>query len=565
MKKAGRSMASHLGSAAAVKSHNTNDKNWLKRWAVCIVAMIVAVATICGGLFVATPSAEAATTTTSFRDVHLSTPHASDIKWLARTGISTGWQERDGSTTFRGMNAVVRQDMAAFLYRLVGSPSFDETKVQNPFSDVTPETPHYREILWLASTGISTGWQETDGTTTFRGMSPVVRQDMAAFLHRLADQQKADPKLGTALNFRDVNETTPHHDDITWLSRTGVTEGWVESNGTRTFRGMNAVVRQDMAAFLHRMSVKVLGVPDLPVEEETTVEPLHVEGARLVNAQGETKQLRGVSTHGIAWFPQYVNGDLFGWLKQDWGINTVRLSMYTAEYGGYCTGGNQSQLKSLVRKGINAAIDNDMYVIVDWHSLSDGNPNTYVSEAKQFFNTISKEYAGKANIIYEICNEPNGGTTWSDVKRYAQQVIPVIRANDRNAVILVGNPNWDQDLQDVQRDPLKYDNVMYTLHFYANTHGADLRNTLVNAVKAGTPVFVSEFGTTDASGNGAVNESSSKEWLTTLDKYHVSYMIWSLSNKGESTSLFVTNNYTHPTTSDLSEQGRWYRSYLRSH
>ncbi|WP_170286287.1 InlB B-repeat-containing protein [Bifidobacterium ramosum] len=193
----------------------------------------------------------------TFKDVNTKTPHADDINWLASTGISTGWKESDGSYTFRGMNSVKRQDMAAFLYRLAGSPAFDETKAKNPFKDVNAKTPHYKEILWLSSTGISTGWKESDGSYTFRGMNSVKRQDMAAFLHRFATHMNAKPTLGKVVSFRDVNAKTPHADDINWLARTGVTAGWTEKDGSKTFRGMNDVVRQDMAAFLHRMKTNV--------------------------------------------------------------------------------------------------------------------------------------------------------------------------------------------------------------------------------------------------------------------------------------------------------------------
>ncbi|WP_163146987.1 S-layer homology domain-containing protein [Bifidobacterium ramosum] len=185
----------------------------------------------------------------TFADVTWSTPHVDDIEWLAGSGISSGYE--DG--TFHGMTSVYRQDMAAFLYRLAGSPAFDVSRVGNPFSDVTPQTPHYKEILWLASTGISAGWDTPRGKE-FRGMASVKRQDMAAFLHRLADYQKAAPALGTPVSFRDVTTKTPHAADIAWLARTGVTAGWPDG----TYRGMNAVVRQDMAAFLHRMKTNVL-------------------------------------------------------------------------------------------------------------------------------------------------------------------------------------------------------------------------------------------------------------------------------------------------------------------
>ncbi|WP_270405191.1 S-layer homology domain-containing protein [Candidatus Collinsella stercoripullorum] len=123
-----------------------------------------------------------------FSDVSEATPHVDDIHWLASTGISEGWVEDDGTRTFRGMDTVKRQDMAAFLYRIAGSPAFEPSEADlSFFFDVDLSTPHRREVLWLASTGISEGWVEDDGTRTFRGMDTVKRQDMAAFLHRLSN------------------------------------------------------------------------------------------------------------------------------------------------------------------------------------------------------------------------------------------------------------------------------------------------------------------------------------------------------------------------------------------
>ncbi|MBW3091348.1 S-layer homology domain-containing protein [Bifidobacterium miconisargentati] len=174
------------------------------------------------------------------------TPHYADILWLADRQITTGFS--DG--TYRGMNAVNRQDMAAFLYRLAGSPAFTPDWSKNPFTDVNEKSAHAKEVLWLASTGITKGYP--DGT--FGGMRPVVRQDMAAFLHRLAVYEKADDPSGEAKEFTDVTDQTPHAEDIAWLARTGVTTGY----GDGSFRGMTAVYRQDMAAFLHRMKDNVL-------------------------------------------------------------------------------------------------------------------------------------------------------------------------------------------------------------------------------------------------------------------------------------------------------------------
>ena len=287
---------------------------------------------------------------------------------------------------------------------------------------------------------------------------------------------------------------------------------------------------------------------------------LRVVGTHLVDGSGKAIQLRGVSTHGLAWYPGYVNEACFKQLHDEWGVNVVRLAMYTAEYGGYCTGGDRAALKKLIRNGVRYAAAQGMYVIIDWHILSDGDPNTYLSQAREFFAEVSAEYAGYDNVLYEICNEPNGGTSWSRIKSYAEQIIPVIRANDPDAVILVGTPNWSQYVDQAAADPIRgYDNIMYTLHFYAATHTDDLRGKMVAAVNAGLPVFVSEYGICDASGSGAINETQANLWVEAMDRYGISYVAWNLSNKSETSAIFrsscaKTSGFTQ---SDLSASGKW--------
>ena len=191
-----------------------------------------------------------------FIDVNAGTPHAYDICWLAAAGISTGWTNKDGTREFRGMSPVVRQDMAAFLYRLAGSPQYVPSPADvGKFRDVNAQTPHATEIWWLASTGISEGWKTGDGTREFRGMDTVKRQDMAAFLRRLTKIMGGNDALpeNAANPFRDVTDGTAHREAIIWLASTGVTTGWTEPDGSKTYRGMSDVVRQDMAAFLHRL------------------------------------------------------------------------------------------------------------------------------------------------------------------------------------------------------------------------------------------------------------------------------------------------------------------------
>lgn len=293
---------------------------------------------------------------------------------------------------------------------------------------------------------------------------------------------------------------------------------------------------------------------------------LHVENGKLTSADGNTVQLYGMSTHGIAWFPQYINYDSFRTLRDDWNTNCIRLAMYTAEYGGYCAGGDKEQLKQLVRDGVSYATELGMYVIVDWHILSDCDPNQNKDEAIAFFREMSEAFADNDNVLYEICNEPNSGTSWDSIKSYAEEVIPVIREQKPDAVILVGTPTWSQEIDKAAASPLTFDNVMYTLHFYAGTHKDDLRNRLETCAQNNLPVFVSEFGMCDASGNGANDFDSTTKWLDLLNKYQISFCCWNLANKDESSSVFkaASTALSDWTDEDFNESGRWIREYFRS-
>ena len=292
---------------------------------------------------------------------------------------------------------------------------------------------------------------------------------------------------------------------------------------------------------------------------------LHVENGKLTGADGNIVQLYGMSTHGIAWFPQYINYDSFRTLRDDWNTNCIRLAMYTAEYGGYCAGGDKEQLKQLVRDGVSYATELGMYVIVDWHILSDCDPNQNKDEAIAFFREMSEAFADNDNVLYEICNEPNSGTSWDSIKSYAEEVIPVIREQKPDAVILVGTPTWSQEIDKSAASPLTFDNVMYTLHFYAGTHKDDLRNRLETCAQNNLPVFVSEFGMCDASGNGANDFDSTTKWLDLLNKYQISFCCWNLANKDESSSVFkaASTALSDWTDEDFNESGRWIRDYFR--
>lgn len=291
---------------------------------------------------------------------------------------------------------------------------------------------------------------------------------------------------------------------------------------------------------------------------------LSVKKTQLVDKNGKPVQLKGVSTHGINWdvgYP-YVNKAAFKTVRDKWGVNTIRLAMYTEEYNGYCVTDDAGRKKLLetIDSGVKAATELGMYVIIDWHVLSDKNPARHQKEAVAFFRKTSRKYSSYTNILYEICNEPNGGVTWDEIKAYARKVVKTIRKNDSRAIIITGTPNWSQDVDIVSESPLKgYSGIMYSIHFYAATHKDSYRSKLKTAHKNGLPVICTEFGTCEASGNGAYDFSSADKWIKLMDKYKMSYVCWSLSNKDENVSLLKpsctkTSGFK---TSDLSKQGKW--------
>lgn len=236
-------------------------------------------------------------------------------------------------------------------------------------------------------------------------------------------------------------------------------------------------------------------------------------------------------------------------------MNTIRIALYSNPADGYSADWYQT-----VEKGVKAATKLGMYVILDWHILNDGNPKTYQKEALRFFTVFSKKYGGQNNILYEICNEPNGDVMWErDIRPYANKVIRRIRQYDPDNVIIVGTPTWSQDVDAAAQKPLSGKNIVYALHFYAATHTEYLWQKLIAARKAGLPVLVSEFSICEASGTGAVNKKSARKWMKLLKKYKIGHVAWNISNKAETSALLRTNckktgNFTKK---DLSKTGKW--------
>ena len=300
-------------------------------------------------------------------------------------------------------------------------------------------------------------------------------------------------------------------------------------------------------------------------QNETPVQKhgrLFVKGTNLVDSNGNNFQLRGVSTHSISAFPEYINKETFKEMRDVWEINVIRIAMYSNPNDGYTV-----KLHDKVKEAVQYASDLGLYVIIDWHILQDNNPNIYKSEAINFFKEMATEFKDNENILYEICNEPNGNVTWAkDIKPYAEDVISEIRKIDSNSIIIVGTPTWSQDVDIVADDKIEgYSNIMYTLHFYAATHKDSLRSKMKSALDKGLPIFVTEFGISDASGNGKIDEAEGDKWIDALNQYNISWVCWNLSNKNETSAILNSSckKLTGYDESDFSGEGKWLLKKLK--
>lgn len=474
-----------------------------------------------------------------YTDVHPGDWFYRTVADVSEKGLMTGTDE----TTFGPARNLERGQLATILYRMAGSSDTEYTYI---FPDVADGMFYSAPVTWAYQADVITGYN--DGT--FGPGDKITREQLATMLYRYAEKFGIDTSAkGNIYEYPDGNSVTDFaRDAVSWAVGSGIIKG---DKGNINPQGdvSRAVCATMIARFIAPPSVA-----------PSVTGALHVDGGRLCGSDGAGVQLKGISTHGLAWFPEYVNEDCFRQLHEEWKANVIRLAMYTAESGGYCTDGDKEALKNLIRKGVAYAKNQDMYVIIDWHILSDCNPNMHRNEAKEFFAEMSAEYADEKHVLYEICNEPNSGTGWGEIKSYAEEVIGVIRAHDEDGVILVGTPNWSQFVDEAANDPITgYDNIMYTLHYYAATHTDDLRNRMAAALDKGLPVFVSEYGICDASGNGAINEEQANQWMEFLDNRGISSVAWNLSNKAETSAILKSS--CHKTSgfeeSDLSDSGKW--------
>ncbi|MEO5816096.1 MAG: glycoside hydrolase family 5 protein [Gemmatimonadaceae bacterium] len=285
---------------------------------------------------------------------------------------------------------------------------------------------------------------------------------------------------------------------------------------------------------------------------------LSVRGNRVVDEHGDAVQLRGMSLFWSQWMPQFYNESAVRWLRDDWKITVVRAAIAVPS-GGYLRHPDAETKKA--EAVIDAAVKLGIYVIVDWHSH-----NPEPEAAKKFFSYIASKYGKLPNIIYEPWNEPLDTHDWSTViKPYHLAVIAAIRARDKTNLVVAGTQTWSQDVDKAAADPLPFTNVAYTLHFYAGTHRQSLRDKATLAMSRGAALFVTEWGTGSADGNGMLDSTETRKWIAFMDQHKLSWANWSVADKNETTAALLpgapgTGGWTD---AQISASGKFVRGELR--
>jgi len=293
--------------------------------------------------------------------------------------------------------------------------------------------------------------------------------------------------------------------------------------------------------------------------------PLSVVGPNILDTHGEITSLAGPSFFwsNTGWKQErfYTKGAVETFAK-DWNAGIIRVAMGAQSSGSYLEdeAGNIDRLVTVV----NAAIENGLYVIIDWHSH---HAEKDIEEAKLFFTAIAQAYGHTPNVIYEIYNEPLDTTDWSTVvKPYAEELIDTIRAVDPDNLIIVGTQSWAQDVDKAADNPIMGEsNILYALHFYAASHKEDLRDKAKYAIDKGLPLIISEWGSVTYSGDGEFDKKSTREWMKFAKEHNLSHLNWSVSDKAETASMFRDGASSDGewTTEDLTPSGRLVREIIR--
>ena len=298
-----------------------------------------------------------------------------------------------------------------------------------------------------------------------------------------------------------------------------------------------------------------------PAGAETPVErhgQLRVEGNRIVGEHGRPAVLRGMSLFWSQWMGGFYNERVVRWLADDWRIDVIRVAV-AVEPNGYLRHPEREWRKA--ERVIDAAIAAGLYVIVDWHAHQ-----PHAEAAGDFFERVAQRYGHHPNLIYETWNEPLPVHGWAQVvKPYHEAVIARIRRHDPDNIVVAGTPSWTQDVDVAARDPLPFANTAYALHFYAGSHRQALRDKAQAALDAGVALFVTEWGTTEATGDGPVDEEESRRWWAFMAANQLSDLAWSIADKDESSAALRPGASRRGgwDESELTPSGRLLRARLR--
>ena len=299
--------------------------------------------------------------------------------------------------------------------------------------------------------------------------------------------------------------------------------------------------------------------------EDTTVVQIHgllqQVGNKIVDKNNEPVAFAGNS---FFWSndnwggERYYNSEVVTWLKDDWNTTIVRAAMGVEDPGGYLD--NKTANKNRVKTIVDAAIENGIYVIIDWHSHhAEDNTN----EAVLFFEEMADLYGEFDNVIYEIYNEPLD-VSWSTIiKPYAISIISTIRAIDPDNLIIVGTPEWSQRVDLAAADPITgYSNIAYSLHFYTTHHKQWLRDRASSALESGIALFVTEWGSVGYS----LVDSEANEWMTWCHTNKISHCNWAVNDKEEEWSILIPGANTTGGWSDdeLTKAGKLAKNIIRN-
>merc|ERR1712107_785396 len=211
-------------------------------------------------------------------------------------------------------------------------------------------------------------------------------------------------------------------------------------------------------------------------------------------------------------------------------MGTVVRAAMAIEHAGYLE--NPLHEQALVEAVVDSAIEEGIYVIVDWH---DHNAHRHLDASKTFFKAIARKYGSSPNVLFETFNEPEQLSWSGTIKLYHEELISVIRPFSKNLIIL-GVNTWSQDVDEATRDPAAGENLAYALHFYAGTHKFELREKMERALNKNHCLFVSEWGACECTGDGKLDFRESDTWLSFLEQHQISDCNWAISDKLEAAS-----------------------------